>query len=1130
MASLVDPVNLFVYDTRKKLSSSLVAPRTKSVAVFANIKVNSSRLVVKHLLDCTMSTQRKSGLKHGENWVPLKNRNKRSGPKKLNIEAASGKQKAQRDSCQVELLPGTSLKVCSCGTVAGTTRSKKCRNCHKFFYDHWAQQCKTPCCPKCNSSRKVSRREHSQFKCIRCGFEDFEIAEKATEQKNNHTSISDPPKLLPTVLNIFKICDNQSGIPEEPSGGASSIPDESALGLFVKPKQLKGNDAMLCFGEEGKEKNSGTPYPKTSVSNSVEDGSPQNSNSSVTVLPSCSDTSTQASTVNMQIPLPVIAVPPPVSFGTIDSCDMSKQIVLYDQEQRASPSNLPSFGKHCCDEGNDSVLDKNAQFVRMTCIPLTLDQPECDDNLQMLHESRLAAQNEVECPANVEQCSSSNCRFSNVEHPLTMDNLLQSGGTSFSEGNKTHGQNLLSDVFPKSQNEVICPVTSHGDIENHSKVDSEYVCAYNEAHSPTKSLDLFDFLNEDLESSQYEKKQDGFSSSEDHLLIQRCVSTQNQLSVPNRAHASNMCTSFASTETPTLHFPITFPSNFNGIAVSNEHTASNPLSTSATSFASTETPTLHFPITVPSKNFNSITVNTALISSPLSTSATSFASTETPTLHFPITVPSKNFNSITVSNEHTALTSNPLSTPAVVTTLLLNQVPTEQKVRVPSLNKIKKLVGMTLKRPSTPVPQYQKLQQKMLADQIQTQIEIQRSILKSQDSSEPSTSLGKTKSTSDEEVPSPKKPKNVFSDIVADVIKSIKDLDKSKAKVASTVQPVQGLSTPLSTPMIAGPCSILLPYNDNSQKQFSTQLSVNLPPSLPTNPVQSLLLDPKIALSENVTSTNPTFRKIEMTGTNKIRVSLLSQNSVSAERDTLSSKKQQILLPLQDFGSVNSKLLCKSESFTKPPGAVSTGNPVSGCCAPSLCSKRKEPAGILYQESHAEKLMIIDPQVKNPNLAVQTLRSVPPLLKMTDMDESSNNMWSETSQNEIVSPPIFLPDSALPTTNSSTSELLTQSVITSTLSLVKPLSSDLSPITVVPMSRQSQYHSIRPKHTASIGGVLVQSLQPTSPPPLPKVGSVFVSVLGSSAPLIKNQNAKSHYSTVGKYLYCNSVYPIPLCA
>lgn len=73
--------------------------------------------------------------------------------------------------CDIPRLPGTKLKICShCGTVADKVKAKKCFNCKKFFFSHWAQRCKIPPCPSCHFSRKSRRYERIPSNCEKCGF------------------------------------------------------------------------------------------------------------------------------------------------------------------------------------------------------------------------------------------------------------------------------------------------------------------------------------------------------------------------------------------------------------------------------------------------------------------------------------------------------------------------------------------------------------------------------------------------------------------------------------------------------------------------------------------------------------------------------------------------------------------------------------------------------------------------------------------------------------------------------------------------------------------------------------------------------------------------------------------------
>ena len=66
----------------------------------------------------------------------------------------------------------SAVKTCSnCGTVSAKPMSKKCHNCQKFFYDHWAQRCRIPPCPKCHFSRKARGCAMVPKSCERCGYQ-----------------------------------------------------------------------------------------------------------------------------------------------------------------------------------------------------------------------------------------------------------------------------------------------------------------------------------------------------------------------------------------------------------------------------------------------------------------------------------------------------------------------------------------------------------------------------------------------------------------------------------------------------------------------------------------------------------------------------------------------------------------------------------------------------------------------------------------------------------------------------------------------------------------------------------------------------------------------------------------------
>ncbi len=61
-------------------------------------------------------------------------------------------------------------RTCSnCSTLCENTRAKKCQNCKMFFYNHWAQRCRIPPCPKCHYNRKARGCTMLPKSCERCG-------------------------------------------------------------------------------------------------------------------------------------------------------------------------------------------------------------------------------------------------------------------------------------------------------------------------------------------------------------------------------------------------------------------------------------------------------------------------------------------------------------------------------------------------------------------------------------------------------------------------------------------------------------------------------------------------------------------------------------------------------------------------------------------------------------------------------------------------------------------------------------------------------------------------------------------------------------------------------------------------
>ena len=94
----------------------------------------------------------------------------KGGRPQKTVEGETHPRQSRRKNKDIARLPGSRLKICShCGTVADKVKAKKCPNCKKFFFSHWAQRCKIPPCPNCHFSRKSRRFERFPTNCEKCG-------------------------------------------------------------------------------------------------------------------------------------------------------------------------------------------------------------------------------------------------------------------------------------------------------------------------------------------------------------------------------------------------------------------------------------------------------------------------------------------------------------------------------------------------------------------------------------------------------------------------------------------------------------------------------------------------------------------------------------------------------------------------------------------------------------------------------------------------------------------------------------------------------------------------------------------------------------------------------------------------
>ena len=104
----------------------------------------------------------------GDDGLPVKR--KRGRPRLPRDNVTQGWLRKRDRKHNIPRIPGTRLKICShCGTVAEKVKAKKCINCKKFFFSHWARRCKIPPCPNCHFSRKSRRFERFPQNCEKCG-------------------------------------------------------------------------------------------------------------------------------------------------------------------------------------------------------------------------------------------------------------------------------------------------------------------------------------------------------------------------------------------------------------------------------------------------------------------------------------------------------------------------------------------------------------------------------------------------------------------------------------------------------------------------------------------------------------------------------------------------------------------------------------------------------------------------------------------------------------------------------------------------------------------------------------------------------------------------------------------------
>ena len=102
------------------------------------------------------------------------------------------------------------LKVCdNCSTQAVLHKAKKCHNCGKFFYDHWAKRCRIPPCPQCHFSRRSGGIKKLPTHCERCNYPltispcsstSPPTGESSPDLHGDDNPLSPPPELTDNAL------------------------------------------------------------------------------------------------------------------------------------------------------------------------------------------------------------------------------------------------------------------------------------------------------------------------------------------------------------------------------------------------------------------------------------------------------------------------------------------------------------------------------------------------------------------------------------------------------------------------------------------------------------------------------------------------------------------------------------------------------------------------------------------------------------------------------------------------------------------------------------------------------------------------------------------------------------------
>ena len=163
-------------------------------------------------------------------------------------------------------VPGTAFKICaSCGTVADKTKAKKCRQCKKFFFNHWAKRCRIPPCPKCHFSRKAKSGEPVPVVCEKCGsqlslnhLEDGSDVSKADSSSTDlDSSVSSKAcKEDDDSLDAVDRRDSKSDSLSLPSAISTPLVSPDELGSFKMPEEQGSSFTDASMTQDPSERSS----------------------------------------------------------------------------------------------------------------------------------------------------------------------------------------------------------------------------------------------------------------------------------------------------------------------------------------------------------------------------------------------------------------------------------------------------------------------------------------------------------------------------------------------------------------------------------------------------------------------------------------------------------------------------------------------------------------------------------------------------------------------------------------------------------------------------------------------------------------------------------------------------------